>query len=154
MELFSGFLFKGLSEEQIQRIASAVSEMAMRKDQYLCSEYEEGNRFYILKDGAVELLSRVDEQVELPITLLKTPGDILGASCLVEPYQYNLSARCAETGSVLCIERGDLEKLLNQDQGMGNILMGNLAAQLLGRLRESRQELKIHFRTLLKSFRA
>ena len=46
------------------------------------------------KEGAVELLTKVEEGFELPIAILRNPGDCTGTSSLVAPYLYSLSSRC------------------------------------------------------------
>ncbi len=85
------------------------------------------------------------------MAILRNPGDCTGTSSLIVPYEYSLSARCAEDGTMLVIKRVDLQKLIMEDCGLGFTVMTNLAQHLLDRLKETRQELKIHFKTLFKS---
>ena len=114
-------------------------------------EGEEGTETFVLKEGAFELLSKVEDGFELPIAILRNPGSCTGTSALVAPYVYSLSARCAEEGTMLVIKRVDLQKLIMEDSGLGFTVITNLAQHLLDRLKETRQELRIHFKTLLKS---
>jgi hypothetical protein len=69
----------------------------------------------------------------------------------VAPYKYSLSARGVEDGSLLAMQRVDLETLIKQDHELGGIVQANLAKHFLERLKETRQELKIHFKTIFKS---
>ena len=144
-------LFQGLSETQLQRLADITKEMQIEKGEWLFQEGQEANGLFILKEGAVELLTKVDDEFELPIAMLREPGMFLGTSALTAPYVYSLSARCAEQGSLLVIERTELEKLIQEDRELGYIIMTNWAEHLLNRLKETRQELKIHFKNLFKS---
>ena len=144
-------LFQGLSDTQLQRLADITKEMQIEKGEWLFQEGQEANGLFILKEGAVELLTKVDDEFELPIAMLREPGMFLGTSALTAPYVYSLSARCAEQGSLLVIERTELEKLIQEDRELGYIIMTNWAEHLLNRLKETRQELKIHFKTLFKS---
>jgi CRP/FNR family transcriptional regulator len=144
-------LFQGLSETQLQRLADITKEMQIEKGEWLFQEGQEANGLFILKEGAVELLTKVDDEFELPIAMLREPGMFLGTSALTAPYVYSLSARCTEQGSLLVIERTELEKLIQEDRELGYIIMTNWAEHLLNRLKETRQELKIHFKTLFKS---
>ena len=153
MDVPLGYLFDGLNKDQLKKIEAIGTEIAMKDGQEICKEGEEANALYLLKTGAVELLTTIDTDVELPIAMLRKPGKVFGAGVLVAPYQYALTARCAETGTLLGIERSLLQKLLKEDRDLGLIVMTNLATHFLGKLKESRQELKIHFTTLLKSFR-
>ena len=154
MDLFTGFLFKGLDQDQLAKIAAITTEISMENGQKLFVEGEEAKHLYILKEGAVELITGVEQELQLPISMLRDPGDIFGSHALIAPYQYSLSARCEETGTLLRIERSSLKKLMVADRGLECMIMRNLAEHFLDRLRETRQELKTHFRILLKSMRS
>ena len=106
---------------------------------------------FVLKAGAVELLTTVENDVELPITIIRTPGNCFGTSTLVPPHKYSLSARCVEEGKLLTIKKADLEKLIKQDLEVGHTILTNLAKHFLERLKETRQEIRIHFKTIFKS---
>jgi len=150
MQLSSCYLFQGLSEYQINQLINIGSEAPIQKDQWLYREGEDTQQIFVLQEGAVELLTTVDA-IELPITILRSTGDCFGTSALVEPYTYSLSARAVEDGSVLAFKRVDLELLKKQDHEFGCIIQANLAKHFLERLKETRQELKIHFKTIFKS---
>jgi CRP/FNR family cyclic AMP-dependent transcriptional regulator len=150
MQLSSCYLFEGLSESQLNDLITIGIETSIQKDQWIFQEGEDTQQIYVLKKGAVELLTTVDG-IELPITILRSPADCFGASALVKPYKYSLSARGVEDGSLLAFNRVDLEKLIKQDHELGCIVQANLAKHFLERLKETRQELKIHFKTIFKS---
>jgi len=151
MPLSFSSLFEGLSESQVQCLAPAFSEKQTGKGQLLYQEGEIGDRVYILKGGAVELLTSVDGEYELPIKIIRSRGGCFGTSVLVPPYTYSLSAKCAEDATLLEIMREDLEKVYAEDSVMECTIYKNVARHLLGRLRETRKELKIHFKTLFQS---
>ncbi len=85
------------------------------------------------------------------MAILRNPRGCTGTSSLIVPYEYSISDRCAEDGTMLVIKRVDLQKLIMEDCGLGFTVMTNLAQHLLDRLKETRLELKIHFKTLFKS---
>ena len=147
----SSFIFKGLSETQLQRLTSAVKERQIPKNQWLFHEGSSADRIYILKTGAVEMLTKVNGEYELPINIIRSKDECFGTSALVPPHEYSLSARCAEDATILEIKREDLEKITAEDSAMGCIIMKNLAKNLLYRLKETREEVKIHFKTLFRS---
>jgi CRP-like cAMP-binding protein len=150
MQLSSCYLFQGLSDSQLNNLSTIGLETPIHKGQWLFREEEDTQQIFFLKEGAVELLTTVDA-IELPITILRSAGDCFGTSALVAPYKYSLSARSVEDGALLAINRVDLETLIKQDHELGCIVLANLAKHFLDRLRETRQELKIHFKTILKS---
>ena len=142
-------LFRGLSESQFARLGAITRETQMEKGQCLGHEGKPAKEFFVLKDGAVEQISKVEGDFELPIAMLREAGSCFGASGLVAPYLYSLSARCAEEGTVLVIQLAELQRLMAEDRAFGCTIMTNWATHLLGRLKETRQQLKIHFKCLL-----
>jgi CRP-like cAMP-binding protein len=154
MDSSSTYLFRGLTEGQINKILAAGKEISMKKGQLIIKEGQAANGLYILRSGAVEFMTAVEKDFDLPISILREPGDVFGTSALVPPYQYSLSVRCVEDGALLCMETSALRKLTAEDRDIGCQMMTNLAAHFLDRLKETRQEVKIHFKTLLNSTRS
>lgn len=150
MQLSSCYLFEGLSGSQINNLITIGNKTRIQAGRWLFREGDVADKIFILKEGAVELLTTVDE-VELPITIVRDQGDCFGTSTMVPPHQYSLSARCAEDGMLLSIKKTELDKLLKADSELGHAIMANLAKHFLDRLKETRQELKIHFKTIFKS---
>jgi CRP/FNR family transcriptional regulator len=152
MQLLSSCrLFQGLSEPQLHLLSNITTEIQIQKGQWLMHEGQEAKEMFVVKEGAVELLSKIDDGFELPIAVLRKPGSFTGVSILVSPYVYSLSSRCVEDGKVLVFEQTELEKLMTEDHELGCIMMRNLSKYLLEHLKETRQEVKIHFKNLLKS---
>lgn len=146
-------LFKGIKDDQFTNVNSTAKRISMKLGQKICSEGEEAKEIFVLETGAVELVTRVENNVELPVGILRNPGDVFGSGVLVAPYRYSLTARCETAGALFQIEGSELRKLMKEDRDLGCIIMTNLAEIYLNRLKESRREIKIHFNTLLKSYR-
>ena len=154
MDYSVAYLFKGLNASQMKKILAVGKEISMKKGQQVIKEGQEGDGVYILRSGAVELMVAVEKDFDLPISILRDPGDVFGTSALVPPFQYSLSARCVKEGVLFCIETSALRNLAAGDRDIGCQMMTNLAAHFLDRLKETRQEVKIHFKTLLSSTRS
>jgi len=154
MDSTSTYLFRGMGEGQMKKILAAGKEVAVKKGQQIIKEGQAANGVYILRSGAVELLTTVEKDFDLPISILREPGDVFGTSALVPPYQYSLSARCLEDCVLFCMETAALRNLAAEDRDIGFQMMTNLAAHFLDRLKETRQEVKIHFKTLLSCLRS
>ena len=151
MPLNSCFLFAGLSQSQIERIAAITQEQQFQKDQWLFHEDQEAQHLYLVKDGAVELLFKVEDTIEIPIAIIRPDNGSLGVGALIEPYRYSLSGRCLDDSTLSVIPRTPLHELMDADSEMHRIIMANLAKKLLNRLKETRQEVKIHFMNLVRS---
>jgi CRP-like cAMP-binding protein len=143
-------LFEGLSDIQFERLDALMQEMSVKKGQRLFREGEAAELLYCIKQGAVEMLTAIDDHIELPIAILRSEGGYLGMSSLVPPYIYSLSARSYEDSILTVIKRKRLMEQVKEDPEMGYFIMSNLAKTFLDRLKETRQEVKIHFRTLFK----
>jgi CRP/FNR family cyclic AMP-dependent transcriptional regulator len=150
MDFPSCYLVQDLSDEQLNRFAAIANETSMVKGQWIYQEGNTAEQVFILKKGIVEMITMVNGDIELPVSVFRSPGDCFGTSSLIEPHIYSLSARCQEDSTVLAITWSDLHKLMEQDRELGCVIMTNLAEQLLSRLKETRQELKLHFKNLLQ----
>jgi len=143
-------LFEGFSENQFERVFVLMEEVAVKKGEQLFREGEAAEQIYCITQGAVEMLTSLDNHIELPITILRSEGSHFGTSSLVPPYIYSLSARSYEDSVLMVIKRSRLMEQTKRDPEMGFIIMSNLAKTFLDRLKETRQEVKIHFKTLFK----
>jgi len=154
MDSSFAYLFEDLDEGQMTKVMAIGKEISMKKGQQIFREGQEANGVYVLREGSVELMTAVDKGFELPISILRSPGDTFGTSALIPPYRYSLSARCYEDVVLFYMETAALRKLASEDRDIGCRIMTNLAAYFLERLKETRQEVKIHFKTLLMSTRS
>jgi CRP-like cAMP-binding protein len=151
MPFSSCYLFSRLSDPQLERVQAISREQKIQKDQWLFREDQEAQCFYLIKEGAIELLTVVDERIEIPIAMIKTQNGCIGIGALVPPFRYSLSARAALESNLLVFNRTDLETLKHDDPGLVCIIMNNLAQKLLDRLKETRREMKVHFMNLVRS---
>jgi len=115
MDSSFAYLFRGLEDGQMKKIMATGKEIPMKKGQQ------------IFREGSVELMTLVDGDFELPISILRNPGDVVGTSALVPPCQYSLSARCVEEGTLFCMETAALRRLAAEDRDIGCQIMTNLA---------------------------
>ena len=151
MPFSSCYLFGRLSDPQLERVKAISREQKIPKDQWLFREDQEAQCFYLIKEGAIELLTVVDERIEIPIAMVRPKNGLVGIGALVSPYKYSLSARSALDSILFAFDRSDLETLKRDDPGLVCIIMNNLAQKLLERLKETRHELKVHFMNLVRS---
>ena len=151
MPLNSCYLFKGLPQSKIERIVAITQEQHFQKGQWLFQEGLEAKHLYLVKEGAVELVIKVEDTIEIPIAIIRPDNGCLGIGALVEPYLYSLSARCLDDSTLFVITKTQLHELMADDFELHCAIMTNLAKKLLHRLKETRQEIKIHFMNLVRS---
>ena len=151
MDLRSCYLFQGLSQTQIEQISAVTDEQQIPQDQWIFHEGHEAKHIYMLKAGTIELFIKVEDSIEIPIAVIRPKNGCVGIGALVEPYLYSLSARCIADSTLLVVKQTDLHRLMRNDSEMRCTIMTNLAQHLLNRLKETRQEIKIHFMNLVRS---
>ena len=154
MGLCSCYLLQGLTEDQKNRVTSVSKETAMESGQRIFTEGDEAIALHILKEGAVELMTVVENDFEMPVAILRNPGDCFGTPALLKPHVHSLTARCVEKGCLFTIKQSDLQEQIKNDPTLGCIVMANLAEHFLDRLKEARKELKVLFKTLLRFTRS
>lgn len=150
MQLPSCYLFQGLPNSKIDRITAISREIRIQKGEWLFYEGREADRIYLLNKGAVELLTTLEDAIEIPVAIVRSKGGCFGVSALVQPYLYSLSARCVADSKLQIINQADMQDLIRSDPKLGCTIMTNLAQKLLDRLKETRQTSKIHFKTLVR----
>jgi CRP/FNR family transcriptional regulator, cyclic AMP receptor protein len=151
MNLSSCYLFAGLSQSQLEYLSGIATSISVKKSSWLFHRGAPADCLYTVEKGAVELLIEVQPGIEIPINMIRPLNGCVGASALVEPYRYSLSARCVEDGTLSVIRRADLTPLIEQHPHLGRILMTNLSRHLLERLNETRQEVQLRFMSLVRS---
>jgi len=62
-----------MGEGQMKKILAVGKEISMKKDQQIIKEGQAANGVYILRSGSVELLTAVEKDSDLPISILRDP---------------------------------------------------------------------------------
>lgn len=148
------YLFQSLTDKRVKQIISVTKAFPVETGQCIFNEGEEATALHIVKEGAVELVTKIEDSFEMPIAILRNPGDCFGTTALIPPYLYSLSARCVSEGILLILERSEFQRIIEEDYEVGCTIMTNLAQHYLERLKETRQESKIYFKTVFRSLHA
>lgn len=151
MSAASCYLFRNLPDEKMGALHAVSHLQTIPKEQWLFHKGERAGFIYLVEEGAVELVMPVEPAIEIPVALIRPGNGCVGVGALLEPYTYSLSARCKEDSRLTVIASKDLQALFESDPEFGSTVMTNLAQRLLERLRETREEVKIHFMNLIQS---
>ena len=117
-------LLRPLSNEQITRVAGALTEESFDEGHYIVQEGEAGNDFYLVKSGHVKCTHRRSESDATEVHLLDlSVGDYFGEMALIldEPRHANVIATSATT--CLKLSRDDFAELLGPVQAMLDTMM-------------------------------
>ena len=129
--------FNSLTDEQLKAIAMIGDEKSFLKDSVLFKENTSADRQMLLLEGAVDLFysGGGEGSVTNSTVCSIAPGAIFGVSSLIKPYKYTASARATMPVKVVDFDGAALRMMTENDQMLGRVLMNNVAAAVLARLR-------------------
>jgi CRP/FNR family transcriptional regulator, cyclic AMP receptor protein len=132
--------FKGLDPEALDLIAGCATNIRVEAGQYVATEGETADRFYVLRHGRVAL--ELHEPGAGPQLLdMVESGEALGWSWLVPPYRWFLDARAVEPTSLLSIDGHCLRGKCDADPALGYALMQRVTRVMYQRLQSARVRL-------------
>ena len=107
-------LFSGLSSAIITRMANRFKPEIVSLGNKLIGEGEDGNKFFIIAQGQVEVLSKGIHGANLRLALL-TEGEFFGESDLVSDKLSDVTVRTITPCTLLTLSRRDLDAVLSEN---------------------------------------
>lgn len=106
-------LFRGLPDDELDRVAAIATSRVVRKGQVLFEEGEPGDAYYIVYQGAVELeRTRSDGVQRLAV---RRRGQGFGEMALLNDAPRSATARAASDATLMALPRDDFRQLLAGD---------------------------------------
>ena len=138
-------LFEGLSDEELEKIATLCREEVYEAGTVVHEEGAAADCLYIVLDGKVilELELQLQPYASPRRTTIEeiTKGQVFGWSSLVEPHTRTLSAKCAERTRLLLLKGSELLKLFDSEPHIGYKIMSAISKIVGSRLRDTREKL-------------
>jgi CRP-like cAMP-binding protein len=139
--LLNGHPFmEGLSPEHRQALLECASLVRFHSGQSVFRTGEPANTFYLILSGKVELEIFYLTPGPIPVQCIG-PGEVLGWSWLVPPYQWKFDARVLERTEAIQLNAGHLRERCDADPSLGNALLKRFAQVLDERLLATRKQL-------------
>jgi CRP-like cAMP-binding protein len=142
--LLQGFeLFEGLNEDELKAVATLGHEENFDEGEVIFQEGTEARRVYLLSEGRVALRFRLPLKPPTRETTMETvgKGETFGWSALVRPHRLTATAICSEPTKCLVFEREDLQRLFQENNHIGYLVVEHVAAIIASRLRDVRLQL-------------
>lgn len=135
--------FALLTTDQLKALATFAEEKTYPKDALLLKENTPADRLILLLEGDVDLIYSGGGEGAVVNALVGTiaAGEMLGVSSIIEPYIYISSARATTPVRVVEMDAAAVRALMQVDKAMGYVLMSNVAAAVLERLKYTQVEL-------------
>ena len=107
-------LFKGLPADELRALAEIIGGIKAGPGDRLFEEGDEDDKFYIVMEGAVEIVKHVPGGGEEKLAVRRA-GDVFGEMALLNDAPRFATARAAEECKCLTLSRGDFERLMGGD---------------------------------------
>ncbi len=125
----------GLTEEDLDELAQAAVELAFPAGAVVCREGEEGDAVYVVIQGWVEVVKRLDEDNHRPLHRAGT-GEIFGEMAILQESVRTASVRAVEPTNVLRIAQAPFLTVLGRNPSLGVRML----VRMTRRLRDSDQK--------------
>ncbi len=123
-------LFSVLPQSEIRHLTTSLQAREIEEDVLLFEEGEEGNHYYILLEGEVEIIKALGTTDERMLAV-RQPGSFLGEMSLFSPENRHTASVKARTPlRILEMSRDDLEKLLARRPKFALEMMRTLSQRL------------------------
>ncbi|OGP89014.1 MAG: hypothetical protein A2156_05050 [Deltaproteobacteria bacterium RBG_16_48_10] len=139
-------LFEGLGESQLNDLLAYSTVESFPEGRIIFHQEAEATHLYILIQGTVDLNVKAQEEIGFLTSQIQKEGAIFGIPSLIEPFRYNVTAKCILPSKVLSIESHYLRKKMEEDPKMGMQMMKNLTLIYYNRLNELRKEIVSFFK--------
>ncbi|HEU4367726.1 MAG TPA: FAD-dependent oxidoreductase [Methylomirabilota bacterium] len=114
-------MFPRLNAAQIGRISNVGERRRVRAGEVLFEVGEQHTRFFVVIDGAIEIVQPIDGREE-PITV-HGPGEFTGEINMLSARRALVRARAVGDGSIVVVDRDHLRALVQRDAELSEILM-------------------------------
>ncbi len=146
-ELLRRYPFFGfLDTTQLKAMAMIAEEVEPQTGEDLFKTDQPAAALYLLVGGNIELwyivADKLDKDLRKEFYICDiNPGEILGISAVIEPYQYVSTARVTSPSRLIKIEAAALRALCEIDCQLGYGLMRQTAKAAMDRLHDTRIQL-------------
>ncbi len=132
--------FRDLAPQHVQLLAEAAMLKEFKAGEVIFKEGDPANRFYILLDGEVEVMSEGREASNVLVQKIG-PGEVLGWSWLFPPYYWHFAARAGMKTRAIFFYGTWLRESCERDHDFGFAMLKRMSAVIIQRLQAARKRL-------------
>ena len=136
-ELRGRGVLAALGETQLRRLLAHARELQVGAGTTLFRQGDAADRFYVLREGAVQVGVPAINGPELEVQSLG-PGDVIGWSWLIEPYRWAFDARVTRDARLLAFNGPEIIAECERDPALGYALFKVFAGLMSTRLHAAR----------------
>ncbi len=129
-------IFSGLDAKHLHRLANIGTEEIFPRNAAIFREGDQGDKFYLVLEGAVRISRQVAGMGEEALTILRA-GAAFGEMSLIDDSPRSADALAHEGCRLFVVKKEDLEDLLFVDRDLAYDFLWKLVRILSGRLRDT-----------------
>ena len=137
-------LFEGLTQAQLQKIASIASERRYDGSASIFKEGDVGQEMYVIASGKVRISKMIPGAGEEALAILE-PGHYFGEMAVIEDTPRSADAIAHIPCTLWVIDREKLDQLMFTDKDLAYVLLWTFVRTLSERLRETNEKLRAFF---------
>ena len=131
-------LFESLEDPQLNILLSHAFVQTFPEGKTIFRQGEKAIRLYVLIEGEVDLTVKAQEQIDFMTSKIEKEGAVFGTASLMEPFRYNVTAKCLKPSQVLTLVADQIKKKMEEDPKMEMEIMKKLASIYFNRLNDLR----------------
>ena len=132
-------VFKGLTDEQYEKIARVCGEMNYKQGEFVVRKGDPSNALYILAEGACDVKVELGGYSQFTVHQLN-PGDVFGELGFIDEKARSADIICVRPSKIVVLLRDELMKLAEDDPKLGFTLIMRLAKKICERLRRTNEQ--------------
>jgi CRP/FNR family transcriptional regulator, dissimilatory nitrate respiration regulator len=129
-------LFKGLDEQQMEKVLMKSSLQKLKKEQGLFSQDDPFNRFYIVRSGMIKLFRLSPDGQEKVIEVVNEGESFAEALMFLDSPHFPVSAAALSEAEVISFDAVEFIKMLKQSPETCLTLLGSMSQRIRGLVQE------------------
>lgn len=134
-------IFSALTEEERKKIFSITEEKKFKPEDKIFNEGDEGDGFYVIKNGRVRISIFLPDVGEELLSLLRE-GNHFGEMAIIEDKPRSASAIADTETTCLYFNKEKFISLLKEDKNIENKILWEFVKEFSFRLRKTDKKLK------------
>ncbi|NQV14394.1 cyclic nucleotide-binding domain-containing protein [bacterium] len=107
-------IFSGISREELEKISALMQRELYHPGEILIKEADIGTQFFVLIKGHLEVMKRIEGDVQEVLNVISKSGELFGEMALVENKPRSAAIIAKEESEVLVIPKEGFLELVNQ----------------------------------------
>lgn len=127
-------LFEDTDDKHLEKIATKLQELSIKKGSYVFREKEDTKGIYLIHSGKLEISKTTPDGWKQTLAVLGA-GHFCEELSILEKRRHEANAVALEDATVFLLSKDEFEKIENEDLILANVILKKLAFVLSKNLR-------------------